>query len=263
MPAQMNFKIKNYSRCAGSTGFTLIELLVVLGIVGALAGVVLPNLPMTSGSQVRNAISNFASTARATYDSAILTNRVHRLVLKPKSGEYWAEAVPIGFAGRAGEPSMDANELAAKSEARAKLKEELDKAAAEPRKSAEDEKRFYSARSILVIRRHILNKVEWKEVDDAILYRHKLPGSTAFASIITDQMPQPLLFGDAKDTDKAYIYFFPSGEAQLSSVQIGIVGNNKQIEDNAAKFTLNVDPLSGRTEVLEGFIDSEFVSKKK
>lgn len=263
MPSQEILKTRKKLKCACSTGFTLIELLVVLGIVGALAGVVLPNLPMTSGSQVRNAISNFASTARATYDSAILTNRVHRLVLKPKSGEYWAEAVPIGFAGRAGEPSLDATELAAKAEARAKLKEDLDKAAAEPRKSVEDEKRFYNARSILVIRRHILNKVEWKEVDDAILYKHKLPGSTAFASIITDQMPQPLDFLDAKDSDKAYIYFFPSGEAQLSSVQIGIISSQKQIDENAAKFTLNVDPLSGKTEILEGFIDSEFVKKKK
>jgi general secretion pathway protein H len=250
-------------RTVSEAGFTLIELLVVLGIIGTLAGVVLPNLPMSSGSQIRNAVANFASTARATYDAAILTNRVHRLVLNPKSGEYWAETVPFGFTGRAGDASLDPNELAAKTEARARLKEELDKAAAEPRKSQEDEKRNYSFRSVLVVRRDVLKTVDWKEVDDPILYRRKLPGSAVFASIITDQMSQPLAYADIKETDRAYIYFFPSGEAQLSSVQIGLINNQKQIVENGAKFTLNVDPLSGRTEVIEGFIEPDFMNKKR
>lgn len=244
-------------------GFTLIELIVTLGIVGMLAGVILPNLPVTSGSQMRTAVSNIASTTRGAYDAAILTNRIHRLAFKMKTGEYWAEALPQGFAGRSPQSQLDALEAANAAEARAKLKEELDKAAAEPRKSVEDEKRFYNLRSILVIRRHVLNPIEWKEIDDPILYRRKLPGTAAFASIITDQMKEPLKFNDAKDNDTAYIYFYPNGETQLASIQIGVVGNQKQIDENGAKFTMNPDPISGRSEILEGFIEPEFLSQRK
>ncbi len=262
MPAKLrtNFRKRFPARKAG---FTLIELLVVLGIVGALAGVILPNLPMTSGSQMRNAVSNVTTTIRGAYDAAILTNRIHRLVFKSKTGEYWAEALPQGFMGRSPQLALDATEAAAQADARKHLKEELDKAAAEPRKSTEDEKRFYNVRSILVIRRHILNTLEWKEIDDPILYRRKLPGNTVFASIVTDQMPVPLTYADAKETENAYIYFYPSGEVQLSSVQIGMINSQKQIDDQGAKFTLNPDSLSGRSEVLEGFIEPDFVRQKK
>jgi prepilin-type N-terminal cleavage/methylation domain-containing protein len=245
-----------------ASGFTLIELVVTLGIVGMLAGVILPNLPVTSGSQMRTAVSNLASTMRGAYDAAILTNRIHRLAFKIKSGEYWAEALPMGFAGRSPQLNQDPTEAKNAEEARARLKEELDKAVAEPRKSVEDEKRFYNQRSILVIRRHILNSIEWKEIDDPVLYRRKLPGTAVFASVITDQMRDPITFNDAKENETAYVYFYPNGEAQLASIQIGVLGNQKQLDENGPKFTLNPDPLSGRSEILEGFIEPEFVNKK-
>jgi prepilin-type N-terminal cleavage/methylation domain-containing protein len=243
-------------------GFTLIELIVTLGIIGALAGIVLPNLPVTSGSQMRTAVSNVASTIRGAYDAAILTNRIHRLAFKIKTGEYWAEALPAGFVGRSPQSAQDTREVAEAQQARSRLKEELDKAAAEPRKSSEDENRFYNARSILVIRRSVLNPIEWKEIDDPILFRRKLPGNVVFAVMQTDQMSEPVKFNDAKDTDMAYIYFYPNGETQLASVQIGLLGNQKLVDENGPKFTLNPDPVSGRTEVLEGFIEPEFLHKK-
>ncbi len=243
-------------------GFTLIELIVTLGIIGALAGVILPNLPVTSGSQMRTAVSNVASTIRGAYDAAILTNRIHRLAFKIKTGEYWAEALPAGFVGRSPQSTQDAREMAEAAEARTRLKEELDKAAAEPRKSVEDEERFYNARSILVIRRSVLNPIEWKEIDDPILFRRRLPGTVIFALLQTDQMPEALKFNDAKDTDMAYLYFYPNGETQISSLQIGVLDNQKQLDENGPKFTLNPDPVSGRTEVLEGFIEPEFLRKK-
>lgn len=250
-----------------SHGFSLIELLIVLGIFGTLAAIILPNLGISASSQMAAGIRDFTTTMRSTYDAAALTGRIHRLVMVPKTGEYWAEAAPLGFEGR---PSVVQEESSAsdtfKTDIRTRLVEELDKLAGDARKSADSSptsERKYIVRSPLVLHRRALVPIKWTEIDDPVLYKRSLPGAIAFATINTENMRQKLEFVAAQPKETAYIYFFPSGTASQASVQLGTLATETTLAENGAKFTVILDALTGHSELLEGFQEADFVKETR
>ena len=246
-------------------GFSLLEVLVVLGIIAALSAAILPNLGLTQNSQVSLALRDVTNTIRATYDNAILTGRTHRLVLHLEKSEYWAEAAPLGFEGRpplAAAEGFSASE-SFKEDARKRLLEELDKATEEPRKPQDKEDKAYSQRSFLVAQRAALNPIKWFEINDSLLYKRSLPGSVVFAAGATDTMVEKMSFDKAEEKDFVYIYFFPQGEIQQSVIQLALQLEKKQIKEDGPKFSLFLDPLTGHTQILEGFQDPEFLKEWK
>jgi general secretion pathway protein H len=242
-----------------SNGFSLIELLIVMGLIGTIAAILLPNIGLTYGSQMALALRDFSSTIRSVFDSAILTGRSHRLVLDFKTGQYWVEAAPLGYIGRPPRAIDEKDQTSIQEDQRTRLIEELGKAVVEPRKVPDDEKRNYSVRSILVNQRGTLEPIRWSEVSDSVLFRRSLPGSVRFASLATDQMGEKKLRSEFAEKEPGYIYFFPDGLASQAAIQLGIVGDDDTIKDDGIKYTLFLDPLTGRSQLLEGFQDAEFI----
>lgn len=241
-----------------ASGFSLIELLIVLAVIGAIAAAVLPNIGLTVGSQMALSMRDFSTQVRTLFDSAILTGRVHRLVIDPKEGTYWSEAAPLGFKGRP--PLAQApGEGSAREEDRAKLLEDLGTAVAEPRPAGESGTRYYSFRSILVNQRNVLNPVKWNEINDSLLFRRTLSGSVVFAAIATELMEEKKSRAEFEGTEKAFIYFFPDGLVTQSAIQFGVEGEDGGVSEEGPKFTIFVDPLTGRSQILEGFQDAEFI----
>ena len=250
------------------TGFSLIEVLVTLSIIAAISGAILPNLGLSMSSQMSLGLRDFTTNMRATYYSAVLSGRVHRMVIHFTKSEYWAEQAPLGFEGRP--PLATGEETSAtagfNADARVPLLEELDKATAEPRKSgksSQTEPRNYTNRSILVQQRRTLSPPKWSEVDDAVLYKRTLPGDVVFVSAVTDGMKKKLEFQQAGEKDFAYVYFFPNGEVQQAAVQLGLREGEKEVRAEGPKFTVFIDPLSGHSELLEGWQDPEFLKDGK
>lgn len=252
---------------AFAAGFSLIELLIVLGIFGSLAAIILPNLGLNAGSQVSLSLREFTTTVRATYDAAVTSGRVHRLVLQPKTGEYWAEVAPMGFEGR---PPVTVEDSQAsdtfKADARARLLEEIDRIAGEPRKANSESsltERSYTPRSVLVQQRRWLKPIKWGEVDDTVLYKRSLAGAVVFAAVNSEVMKNRLDFVAAQPKETAFIYFFPNGTCVQASVQLATLQAENVINDAGPKFTVVVDALTGHSEILEGFQDAEFVKDSR
>jgi prepilin-type N-terminal cleavage/methylation domain-containing protein len=257
----MNFSRSAFERT--NKGFTLLEVLIVMGIIAAISAVILPNLGLTQGSQVAITIRDVSSHVRATYDNAVFTGRMQRMVMCPVEGLYWTEAAPIGFEGRAPAPEDTSAKSGFNADAREKLIEELDKAAEEPRKSSKDEEKTYSFRSPLLLHRRFLKTQKWSEVDDATLTKRRLPGDMAFKAIYTDSQPEPLEISGAGEKQCAFVYFFPGGLVQASAIQIGALKGKKEIDETGPKFSLFVDSISGKLEVVEGFQEPEFTRERK
>jgi prepilin-type N-terminal cleavage/methylation domain-containing protein len=185
-----------------SAGFSLIELLIVLAIIGAIAAAVLPNIGLTIGSQVSLSMRDFSTQVRTVFDSAILTGRIHRMVIDLKEGVYWSEAAPLGFVGRPPRPEAAAGESNADAEDRAKLLEELGTAVAEARPAGDSGTRNYSVRSILVNQRNVLKPTFWSEINDSVLFRKSLSGSVVFAALATELMSEKKSRSEFEGTEK-------------------------------------------------------------
>lgn len=251
----MSTKPQQHSKFSLQLGFTLLELLLVLGIISVMAAVILPNLSITSGSQMSAALRDFTGALRSSYDSAVLTGKVHRMVLQPKTGAYWTEEAPAVMTGR---PPVVVDERAdQKAEERVRWLEDLNQAAADPRK-ADDGKRVYTNRSILVVQRKIFTPLRWTEVDDSMLTRRTLPGQVVFVSARTPAMPEKLEYTKVSEKETAVIYFFPSGEAQQASIQFGVLKDAATIDESGPKQTVVLESLSGQSQIIEGFYEVDF-----
>ena len=75
-------------------GFTLIEILVVLAIIGLISATVLPSLTSYFQVSLQSAAREIASTVKETYNSTIVSGKVHRIVYDLKENQYWVESGP-------------------------------------------------------------------------------------------------------------------------------------------------------------------------
>jgi len=258
-PAVENF-VKRHKSV--SSGFTLIEIILVLALFGAIAALILPNIGLTIDSRMAMALRELTGTLRSTYDQAVLSGRIHRLVLNLRSGEYWVEAAPMGFSGRPSIQHAEKSSAEQRAEdSRARLLEDLEKAATEVRKaSGGNADRSYAVRSILVVQRGALREAKWAEVEDAILTRRTLPGGLLFWSVATDGMDKPIHYSERREGDNAFIYFYPWGEAIRAQIQLASQApEGGGLDEKSPRNTVVLDALTGQSSILEGLQEAEFL----
>ncbi|WP_186645942.1 prepilin-type N-terminal cleavage/methylation domain-containing protein [Fluviispira vulneris] len=271
------FSLFAKNKVLADSGFTLIEIIIVLGIIGAIAGVILPNLTLSIDSQMSSSLRNFTAQVRSAYNSAIFSGRLHRMVIDIKKSEYWVEQAPLGFEGRPPAiDNVDESDSLLKSDRRKRLLESLDDKAKqqmnrEMTTSSSSNKKFYSIRSIPVVQREILRPIIWQEINDSIIYKQKFLGRVVVAKFTSGLISKEIKFEDvAKSVDKnktefAYIYFLPNGTLTPTSLQMTSKSaeDSSLLEANGPKFTLNINTLTGQTRLLEGFQNADFTPPKK
>lgn len=165
----------------GSAGFTLVELLVVVAILGLIAVIALPSVSSQLNTQIRGTSVEIATLIRNSYNGALSTGRVHRVVFDFDAREYWCELGPERLLLHT-EESLKAEEEALRF---------LDEEEREKRK----DQGFSMAKSI--------NRK-----------KHSLPRGLSFKAVYTEQFPEPIVEG------KAYTHFFPQGIAEQSIIQL-------------------------------------------
>jgi prepilin-type N-terminal cleavage/methylation domain-containing protein len=96
-------------------GFTLIEMLAVVATIALVAAMVVPNLDLGGSRAVRTAATDLASAIEMARERAILTGRVHAVVIDVDRGAHWIEWAappepeepPPAPSGRDGERKLD------------------------------------------------------------------------------------------------------------------------------------------------------------
>jgi general secretion pathway protein H len=87
--------------------------------------------------------------------------------------------------------------------------------------------------------RRLLAKTEFGAFKDRLADRRELPGRTAFGKIHVEGRRDP-------EGGTVYVHFFPGGQAQRAFVQV-VDGNNR--------YTVVVEPFTGRTRVVAGDVE--------
>lgn len=77
-------------------GFTLLEILMVIALLGILATSVLPSFNRIFRVSVQSSVRRYSALVRFTYDQAILTGRLHRIVLNLDRQKWTVEVADPG-----------------------------------------------------------------------------------------------------------------------------------------------------------------------
>lgn len=255
-------ELSKLRRKSSHSGFTLLETILVLALFGAIAALILPNIGLTIDSRMAMALRELTGTLRSTYDHAVLTGRIHRLVFNLRSGEYWVEASPMGFTGRPSVQNSEKTSAELRAEdSRARLLEDLEKASGEVRRAAGgNADRSYAVRSILVVQRGVLRQTKWAEVEDMILTRRTLPAGLLFWSVATDGMDKPMLYSERREGENAFVYFYPWGEAIRAQIQLASQApEGGGLDEKSPRNTIVLDALTGQSSILEGLQEADFL----
>lgn len=164
-----------------SSGFTLIEILVVVALIGLVMAFALPSVSNIFRVSINTTTREIASLVKESYNSAIVTGRVHRLAYNMSEGTYWVESGPPG--------------LLLGSD-----------------KSREKEERLKKL--------HSTNEEEPKStptfsIEKSLTRKEKsLPRGVVFTDIVNEQSPEPL------STGMAYTHFFPHGQTEQTVIHL-------------------------------------------
>ncbi len=253
-------------------GFTLIEMILVLSIIAVLARVVLSGLNFSTSSQLSSSIKALTTQIRGSYDNALFSGHINRIVFDLKKNEYWTEEAPSLENER---PPLWEND----SELYNTQKNQLDdfrkklaqKAQAESKRmspfSSNDNPIFYSNRNLIVVNRKSLEEIKWVEQKNDPIQRKHLIGRaviTKFISGLNNKVYDYNTFSKNKDENNfVYIYFLPDGTTSPTSLQVGLKNENSSIVSTEANLkTLNLNTLTGLVSLYDGEREPNFHSGK-
>ena len=219
-------------RIHSASRFTLIEILVVLVIVALISGMSIRGLRALAKSDLRASTSRLSGAMRYLFDRASATGKYHRLVIDVDEGRYWAEVSDDRFyLPREPETESTQKKLA---EAAAALNEkdrrraEMSEAAGgfDMSKVQTQDFRPKGAR-FGAFKETALKPVKMK--------------NTLVMDVYTPRMADPIIHG------RAYIYFFPLGQAEPAIVHLS---------DPARQtiYSLVVHPITGRVRILGEYV---------
>lgn len=249
------------------SGFTLFEIMIVLALIGLIASVILPGLRRTTKSDMMDGINHLSSQAKLAYNNAIFTGRVHRMVFDVENGNFWTEMAPRGFSGRAPVVTQETQD---REKAKLQLIDKLNDEA----KSADA-----TQMPILEIPVKQLQKFQstaWGAPKSNLIAPQEFTGRLIFVQIATDltskvvKYPLQKKILKVKKSDKkaekseylAYVYFFPNGTTTQASFQIGFRDDDGNIDNNALKYTLQLNILTGQMKLILGFQEPDFELSK-
>ncbi len=94
----MNFlrNVRSGIGASSRSGLTLLEILLVLALLGMLTTTVTPSLSRIFRANVSSSVRRFSGLIRFTYDQAVMTGRLHRIVLDLDNASWKVESADPG-----------------------------------------------------------------------------------------------------------------------------------------------------------------------
>lgn len=167
-------------------GFTLIELMVVVAIIALLSAMVIPSVSSYFKVSLASASREMAGTIKETYNTTVVTGRVHRLVYDLKENTYWVESGPSTLL-------LDTKES----------------------RERDARKRRLGANSTTDKEGQAKKEDSPFQLDKSVTRKKiSLPAGASFEDIVTQQSAEPITEG------KAYTHFFPHGLIEQTVVHL-------------------------------------------
>lgn len=261
---------------AGRAGFSIIELLVVLAVVGLLVGSTLVGLGSAKQAEIVRATNQVANTIRFAFNKSRVTGDYYRLLINIDQNtivlQRGDDRMYLPATDRDGRPLVFDPRKAKEREERDKRAEEAynrslqamvfsggaagasasgDSVSGKDAAPSGGQSGYnpYLGGPKKVPRRKPPLFGGFEEENSISGFREPvaLPEGVRVVSVRTADDIKPITQGEAS------IYFFPQGRTQLAHIQLEEISKAKDAEPN--RFTIIVQPLTGRVEIEDGHID--------
>lgn len=206
-------------------GLTLVELLIVIALIAVLGGTVLMGPGLLQGSRLKSAATSIVSGVRVGLARASQTGRPTRLVFDLDNGKLTLEEANSSVVLR--EHTKDGS------------------SGAEPATDLEKKARAESDRILEgphAPRANFRAVAGFNSSADEKGLARSLGNGVEFISVQTEHDDEPRTSG------RAYLYFFPGGTTERSSVQLKRKGDDTGL-------TVTISGLTGRAKVERGRVD--------
>ena len=203
-------------------GLTLIELLVAILVVAGLMALVVPSVQAVTGMRVREEAGRLAGAIGYLYNHAAITGRTCRIVFSmgDEEGDGWSAECTED------PPRLDPEVLRVR-------RGVVDR-------GFQDEDRFRRfGRDDDTLERRIKERASWNQFASRTIQPSRLPAGIEIGGVWTPRVSEPVSDGEA------HLYFFSTGETQRALIYL--------IDPWENAYTLDVQPLTGRVRVLNGW----------
>ena len=188
----------------------------MISVIAVVAMAAMPAVNAFTGANARAAAGEIAGASRYLFDTAALRHETCRLVLDIDKREWWAECTSAAKGGGRSQPVV-AKDGSAEDDEAALARRFSDEPDAEKRK--------------------FLARARFTEFKDRQVQKRTLKGSAAFQKVWTPRQRDPQSKG------KAYVYFYPQGQADAARIPVA---------DGGSAYTVVTQPLTGRARVVAG-----------
>jgi len=199
-------KTFNNSPHYSKRGYTLIELLLVIALVSIITTLALPTVSSYFKISLNSATRELASIIKESYNSTVVSGKVHRIAYDLKKHQYWVEIGPESVL-------LDTSESKEKEERRKKFRKD-------------DEK----PKQVFALQKMITSK------------KMNLPRGVEFVDIYTEQSEDPIKDGIVYThifphgvTEQALIHLKDTDDHMISLVISPLLGTTKLIERKIEK----------------------------
>ncbi len=249
-------------------GFSFLEILLVIVLMATVYAVAAPNLTILESSSIASKIAHFASDIRGAFDTAVLTQKPHRLVFMLETGDYWLESTEsTDFAlgdHILGRDPTEAEERDMKELFETQFEEYVELTGSEIHDG--DHERVIQPISPLLKAKDKLKPTEWKKVENAEWKRRSIGPELIFQDFRAMHHESKQTFQDLGEEARVMLYFLPAGYVEPAVIHIAYRKGKNEIDEIQQPYTIVTNPYEGTADFQSGYEEvelSETRSRKK
>jgi prepilin-type N-terminal cleavage/methylation domain-containing protein len=238
-------------------GFTLIEIVIVISLVAFVYSIAMPNLGLTSDSEIATTLGRVNSDFRAAYDLAVLSGKNYRFVFHLRSGDYWLEStdspdVKLGSEKKESDPTED-EEKAKEQEFNSRF-EEYERLLGDAVSLPDSDKKIAPSSPVLRARER-LRGPQWSKVEALEWSKRSLGNGLIIKDMQAEHHIRKISVEEDGPDARAFIYVFPTGYIEKAFLHIYYAKGEGMIDDQKEPYTIRTNSWEGTSEIENGYTE--------